>query len=164
MEKLERPRNSYEMASRTGEIASEKPGKKILTGEIASDKSLTERKYTTKHGTESTMNVSRATTNSSDDYDPEENATQELHDTIELLRDENQQLKDKLTANNLFFEGDETPLEETVIDLRRQIKALEVEIEVVKASRNKYQIENAEMKRQLFAQRKEIEKLSKTAA
>lgn len=75
---------------------------------------------------------------------------QEAQDAIKELVDENNTLKDRLAVENMDA-GDEGKLEAATIisDLREQVRKMTLEIEAITKSRNAYQIENSELKKQL---------------
>lgn len=82
-----------------------------------------------------------------DEFDPKEHELQEAHDTINHLADENTRLRDALAAGQLP-EDEIVSAEQTIIDLRKQVKTLEAEIDAVKSSRDIYQEENKQLKQQ----------------
>lgn len=82
-----------------------------------------------------------------EEFDPKEHELQEAHDTISHLADENTKLRDALAAGQLP-EDEIVSAEETITGLRKQVKALEAEIDAVKSSRDIYQAENSQLKQQ----------------
>lgn len=80
-------------------------------------------------------------------FDPADHELQEAHDTINHLADENTKLRDALAAGQLP-EDEIVSAEQTIIDLRKQVKTLEAEIDAVKSSRDIYQEENKQLKQQ----------------
>ena len=77
---------------------------------------------------------------------------------LETLADENAQLTKKL-AMAVLPEEEQEAAGKLIDDLRAEIKLLQVEIESVKASRDRYQWENAELKKQVAAQQRQLKKL-----
>lgn len=82
-----------------------------------------------------------------EEFDPKEHELQEAHDTINNLAEENNRLRDSLAAGQLP-EDEIVSAEQTMIDLRKQVKTLEAELDAVKSSRDIYQRENEELKKQ----------------
>lgn len=77
---------------------------------------------------------------------------------IETLAEENAELTKKLAMAVLPAEEKEAA-GQLIDDLRAEIKLLRVELESVKASRDRYQWENAELKKQVAAQQRQLKKL-----
>ncbi|MBI3162195.1 MAG: hypothetical protein HYZ23_06780 [Chloroflexi bacterium] len=94
--------------------------------------------------------------------DDDDDRTAELCDTIRTLSDENDALKDRLAVEAMpVTEEEKTAAADTIASLRTHVKTLEAELGAVKASRDTYQRENGQLKKQLAMQRKEISKLTK---
>lgn len=80
--------------------------------------------------------------------------------TIRELSDENEQLRDRLAVNQMdASEEAKSEAAETIAEMRSRIKALEAELDAVKSSRDGYQRENAELKKQIVMNQKQIKKL-----
>lgn len=95
-------------------------------------------------------------------YNPKDDEAAELANTIKHLAEENEALKDRIAIDAMdFSEEEKTAASDTIKKLRQQVKNFEVELKAVKVSRDNYQRENAEMKKQISMQRKEIERLKK---
>lgn len=80
---------------------------------------------------------------------------------VELLEKENVELKDRLALG--FADGtvDEKNLAQHLIDdLREQLRVAEIELEAVKNSRDRYQKENSELKKQCAYNQRLIKKLN----
>lgn len=93
------------------------------------------------------------------EYNPEDDALAEAHETVVSLSNENDALKDRIAAGAIVGTEEEKTLAfETIESLRAEVKRLEISIAAVTASRDRYMNENAEMKRQLAAQRRQIDK------
>ncbi len=91
-------------------------------------------------------------------YDPKETELQEAHDTINSLSEENDTLRDAIACGQL--PSQEIMEAGQIIEwLRAQVKTLELELDAVKKSRNIYQRENEELKRQCYAQRNQLKKM-----
>lgn len=91
-------------------------------------------------------------------FDPAEHELQEAHDTINILSEENTKLRDALATGQLP-EDEIVSAEQTMIDLRKQIKNLEAELDAVKSSRDIYQRENEELKKQCKMYEGKLKKL-----
>jgi chromosome segregation ATPase len=79
---------------------------------------------------------------------------------MDQLREENEQLQDKLTASMAGGDDIEKEKAESIIkDLRAQLKAAEIELKEVTASRDMYQRENGELKKQVQSLLKKLKKL-----
>jgi SMC interacting uncharacterized protein involved in chromosome segregation len=88
----------------------------------------------------------------------------ELHDTINELAAENEQLRDKLAVESMdASESAKTEAAEIISDLRAQVKTLEAELEAVKGSRDTYMREATEAKKQAIYWRKKAEKAGAAA-
>jgi len=72
----------------------------------------------------------------------------EKDDALQILLEENQKLTDKLTLAALP-EEDRFLAEMEIEDLREELRLTKIELEAVKISRDQFQAENAQMKRQI---------------
>lgn len=80
--------------------------------------------------------------------------------TIRELSSENEQLRDRLAVNQMdASEEAKSEAAETIAEMRDRIKALEAELDAVKSSRDGFQRENAELKKQIAMNQKQIKKL-----
>lgn len=142
--------------------------KKSLTSFSPSEKPA-ERTYTTKHGTAATMRTAnigakkpvaeQPQPEQDAAYDPAEDEAAELHETVRTLASENDALKDRLAVAAMpGTEAEKTAALETIESLRKEVSNLEVELIAVKSSRDGYQQENAELKRQCATQRRQLAK------
>lgn len=87
-------------------------------------------------------------------------AIRELTDAITQLAEENQLLKDKIAIGQWdASEIEKMDIEEVVTDLRKQIKALEMENETLKTSRDMYQNRNAELMKTVKSLQNQLKKL-----
>jgi len=79
---------------------------------------------------------------------------------MDQLRDENEQLQDKLTASMAGGDDIEKEKAQSIIaDLRAQIRILEIELKAVKSSRDQFQAENAQLMKQVQIMQKKLKKL-----
>jgi len=74
----------------------------------------------------------------------------EKDDALQILLEENQKLTDKLTLAALP-EEDRFLAEMEIEDLREELRLTRIELEAVKISRDQFQAENAQLKRQIAA-------------
>lgn len=89
-----------------------------------------------------------------------EPAIRELTDTISQLAEENQLLKDKIAVGQWdASEIEKMDIEEVVTDLRKQVKALEMENATLKTSRDMYQNRNAELMKTVKTLQNKLKKL-----
>jgi len=93
-----------------------------------------------------------------EEFDQKEHELQEAQDTIIQLAEENQKLKDSLATGQLP-EDEIVSAEQTIIDLRKQVRTLQAELDAVKSNRDQYMRENEELKKQCLSQRKQLKKL-----
>lgn len=84
---------------------------------------------------------------------PEPETVTEHDDAMQFLISENQKLKDKLAMAELPVE-DQFLAEVTIEELREQLCLALVELEAVKKSRDQFQAENAQLKRQIAAMKR----------
>ena len=90
--------------------------------------------------------------------EPEFDANAEL---VDLLEKENEQLKDRLALGFTDGTEDEKNLAQQLIDdLREQLRVAKIELEAVKRSRDRFQSENAELKKQCTQNQWMIKKLN----
>lgn len=134
-----------------------------------------ERTYTTKHGTKATMKTDKigksqkpknskrelnAVPDEIKDYDPRDDELKAAHQAASELAAENDRLKDQIAVESMdASEEAKTQAAETIADLRAENKNLLAELAAVKVSRDTYQRENVELKKQCAAQQREIKKL-----
>ncbi len=83
----------------------------------------------------------------------------DANDTIQQLAEENTKLRDALATGQLP-EEEIVSAEQTIIDLRKQVRTIELELDAVKSSRDIYQRENAELKKQCKYYQNKLKKLS----
>lgn len=84
---------------------------------------------------------------------------EEAREAIRSLSTENDQLKDRLSIGSTDDpEEAKATVLRTMEELREQVRCLEIENAAIKASRNHFQSENAELKKQVTYWRKQAEK------
>lgn len=86
---------------------------------------------------------------------PEYTPLDEAHDTIAEL-----QTQLALAHSVHLSDGAKTQAEELIDGLRKEISLLQRKLEAVTASRDQYQTENGELKKQILRQRREIDKIT----
>lgn len=136
-----------------------------------------ERTYTTKHGTTAVMKTDgigkteKKPTRTLDNRPADvaaisaDDELRESSDTIAELARQNDELRDRLAVESMdVSEEEKTAAAETIRELRAQVKAMEAELDAVKASRDTYMRENAELKKQINYLRKQADKAAKVAA
>ena len=128
--------------------------------------------YVDKHGNESTMDTSKIgkkkpkdkpkkdTQNaSSDSYDPQEEKFKELMDTVTNLADENTLLRDKIAIGQWdASEIEKIDAEETIANLREQVRVLEIDNQALRESRDMFQNRNAELIKTVNSMKKKLNK------
>ena len=82
--------------------------------------------------------------------DPQVTPQDEKDDALQILLEENQKLTDKLTLAALP-EEDRFLAEMEIEDLREELRLTRIELEAVKISRDQFQAENGQLKRQIAA-------------
>lgn len=126
--------------------------------------------YVDKHGNTTTMktdkvkkkDIQRPTTKPDLTTEPSEleQKVKELADTVNALADENIMLKDKIALGQWdASEIEKIDAEETIKDLREQIRIKDIEIKSLRESRDLYQNENAELIRTVKALKAKLKKL-----
>lgn len=85
-------------------------------------------------------------------YDPKD-------EIIQSLAAENEKLKDELAIKKMDGTADDKKQAATVIaELRERIRVLEAELDVIKVTRNSYQTENGQLKKQIAAMQRQLKK------
>ena len=128
--------------------------------------------YTDKHGNQKTMNTEnigkkkKKTTkpdHSLGALDPSSELTQkvnELSSTVTTLAEENTALRDQIAIGQWdATEIEKVDAEETIKELREQIRVQEIEIKSLRESRDMYQNRNAELMRSLKSANAKLKKL-----
>ena len=127
--------------------------------------------YTDKHGNEATMNTSKIgkkpakpepeaePEEEQDEYDPAEEKMRELMDTITHLSDENTVLRDKIAIGQWdASEIEKIDAQETIENLREQIRILEIDNQALRESRDMFQNRNAELIKSVNSLKKKLQK------
>jgi hypothetical protein len=130
--------------------------------------------YTDKHGNEATMDTSKIgkkpakpkpakpepeAEEEQDKYDPAEEKMRELMDTITNLSDENTVLRDKIAIGQWdASEIEKIDAQETIENLREQIRVLEIDNQALRESRDMFQNRNAELIKSVNSLKKKLQK------
>jgi hypothetical protein len=125
--------------------------------------------YTDKHGNEVTMDTSKIgkrpakpepeAEEEQDKYDPAEEKMRELMDTITNLSDENTVLRDKIAIGQWdASEIEKIDAQETIENLREQIRVLEIDNQALRESRDMFQNRNAELIKTVNSLKKKLPK------
>lgn len=93
--------------------------------------------------------VLKETPKQDDSYDNEQ------AETIKYLIGENEKLTDQLAVNSA---PDPKLAEETIAELREEIRILRIELAAVKTSRDQFQSENAQLKKQVSSYQRQLKK------
>lgn len=92
-------------------------------------------------------------------YDKSDDEVAELSETIRTLAAENDALKDRLAVGVMAAtEEEKTAAIDTIESLRAEVRGLDIALSAVMASRDSYQRENNELKRQLKMQRNQSDR------
>lgn len=84
----------------------------------------------------------------------------EAQQAVSVLSEENDRLNDRLAVQAMSATDEErAAAAETIAELRAKVKTLEAELQAVKASRDGYMRENAQLKKQVTMQRKQLDKV-----
>lgn len=82
--------------------------------------------------------------------EPQQEQHDERREAIDMLIKENEDLKDRLAVAAMDGTEEEKALaKETIDDLREKVRVLEIELTAVKTSRDTFQSENAQLKKQV---------------
>lgn len=121
-------------------------------------------KYTTKTGKVAERNTETKRTKKQKTEEPEETEESEekkidderQKELITSLSEENTKLKDRVALAAFDATEEERNMaERTIAELREQVRILEIELEAVKKSRDTFQNENAQMRKQIAMMRKQ---------
>ena len=140
--------------------------RKQLEGGKEETKAPKQRKYVDKHGNESTINTKNL---GKKIEEPTPKTEQQADDRIDelvtlvtTLSEENDALKDKIAIGQWdATEIEKLDIQETVTELRSQIKVLEIENKTLRESRDMYQNRNAELMRTVKALQNKLKKFEK---
>ena len=125
--------------------------------------------YTDKHGNEATMDTSKIGKKTpkpedepeeeKNEYDPAEEKMRELMDTITHLSDENTVLRDKIAIGQWdASEIEKIDAQETIENLREQVRILEIDNQALRESRDMFQNRNAELIKSVNSLKKKLQK------
>lgn len=141
-----------------------------------SEEKPTKVKYTNKHGKESTMKVGnigkaveRPTTKPDMSSAPSEidmltDKIRELTDTIDAVSEENTVLRDKIALGQWDASDiEKIDAEETIKELREQIRLLEIDNKALRESRDMFQNRNAELIKSLKSAQNKLKKYEQPA-
>ena len=128
----------------------------------------TKKKYTDKHGNESTIetkNLGKKKVKPEPEPEPEpepdNDVVRELTDTINSLSQENTILKDQIAIGQWdATDIEKIDIQETVTELRKQIHVLEIENRTLSDSRDMYQNRNAELMGTVKSLQSKLKKLN----
>jgi FtsZ-binding cell division protein ZapB len=128
----------------------------------------TKKKYTDKHGNESTIetkNLGKKKVKPEPEPEPEpepdNDVVRELTDTINSLSQENTILKDQIAIGQWdATDIEKIDIQETVTELRKQIHVLEIENRTLRDSRDMYQNRNAELMGTVKSLQSKLKKLN----
>ena len=95
------------------------------------------------------------------EFDERELQRETMQAAVDQLREENEELQDKLAVAMAASTDDiqKEKAESVIKDLRAQLRAAEIELKEVTASRDMYQRENGELKKQVQSLLKKLKKL-----
>jgi uncharacterized ParB-like nuclease family protein len=83
------------------------------------------------------------------------------HDMVQELVAENERLQDRLAVSAMDATEDEKAMaQETIDELRQQVKNLTIELEAVKKSRDQYQMECSQLRKQVGMYQRQLKKVS----
>jgi hypothetical protein len=123
--------------------------------------------YVDKHGNESTMDTSnigkkaqpKDEATDEENYDPQEEKLRELMQTITHLVDENTVLRDTVSLGQWdASEIEKIDAEETIKNLREQVRVLEIDNQALRESRDMFQNRNAELIKSVNSLKKKLQK------
>jgi ParB-like chromosome segregation protein Spo0J len=138
--------------------------RKKLKGETPQPK---KRKYIDSHGNEPVMNTENIGKTKAAKEEPLEKPVEvaddridELVNLVSTLSEENESLKDKIAVGQWdATDIEKIDIQETVTELRKQIKVLEIENKTLRESRDMYQNRNAELMRTVKSLQTKLKKL-----
>lgn len=125
------------------------------------------RTYTTKHGTTATMQTANIGKQKPAEPDPApapEEPPEPEYTPLDEAMDTIKDLQDALAIANAgdLSECDRSQAADLIARLREEVRILTLKLQAVTASRDHYQTENGELKKQITRQRREIDKLAGT--
>jgi hypothetical protein len=123
--------------------------------------------YVDKHGKEAKMKTANLGTKpkpaeepkDEEEYDQTEEKMRELMDTVTNLSDENTLLRDKIAIGQWdASEFEKIDAEETIANLREQVRVLEIDNQALRESRDMFQNRNAELIKTVNSLKKKAQK------
>ena len=144
-------------ALRNPEVAAKQKAAK--SGKVESDSSAPPVDNSAAEAAEGADSSNEEAEKAGPTYTPENYALDEADDAINILSEENDELRARL-AVGLMDGTDEEKREaaDTIADLRQQVKTLTAENAALKASRNHYQAEASELRKQIKMNERELKK------
>ena len=97
------------------------------------------------------------------DYSEKDHEIEQLHDSLDAIAEENQQLRDAIATGKLS-EVEQDSAAEVIESLRKEVKTLTATLSAVSSSRDSFMNECAELKKQCAFQRKQLEKAKNVTA
>lgn len=135
--------------------------RKLFEGDKPEAPEPKKRKYVDKHGKESEINTKNLGKKAEPDKQPssDQDRIDELVAVVAELSEENEMLKDKIAVGQWdATDIEKLDIQETVTELRNQVKALETENKALRDSRNMYQNRNAELMRTVKSLQNKLKK------
>ena len=127
--------------------------------QVGAEKVASPKKFKDKHGNETTMQTKNIGKKEQPKQTHDE-IIQELSETIQALSEENTLLKDKIALGQWdASEIEKIDAQETITELREQIKVLEIDNKTLRESRDTYQNRNAELMRMVKTLQNKLKKL-----
>lgn len=127
--------------------------------QVGAEKVSSPKKFKDKHGNETTMQTKNIGKKEQPKQTHDE-IIQELSETIQALSEENTLLKDKIALGQWdASEIEKIDAQETITELREQIKVLEIDNKTLRESRDTYQNRNAELMRMVKTLQNKLKKL-----
>ena len=127
--------------------------------QVGAEKVTSPKKFKDKHGNETTMQTKNIGRKEQPKQSHDE-IIQELSETIQALSEENTLLKDKIALGQWdASEIEKIDAQETITELREQIKVLEIDNKTLRESRDTYQNRNAELMRMVKSLQNKLKKL-----
>lgn len=112
----------------------------------------TKKTYRNQHGQEKTIETKNIGRKKAEEEVNEDHRVVELTDTVNELSNENQVLRDKIALGQWDASDiEKIDVEETIAQLREQIRVLEIDNKALRESRDMFQTRNAELMRTVKA-------------
>ena len=115
-------------------------------------KEETKKTYRNKHGQEKTIETKNLGRKKAEEEVDEDHRVVELTDTVNDLSNENQALRDKIAIGQWDASDiEKIDVQDTIAELREQIRVLEIDNKALRESRDMFQTRNAELMRTVKA-------------